>query len=194
LFDNSGLRRVLSDYQPDQHGMQPTRCASLRVRLMHEPLALSNHDMQESGGIEHDQSRGTGEGSNLLNSRGISQVSSVVPGARLGTMGLADRGGLQSQETRLPDPGSVRGQTAGEAARAMRHRTTPRFWERYQNLPETVPDLADKNFQLLQRDPRHPSLQFKKVGNLWSVRVGGASSPGGRRRGGFSVGVDWDPR
>jgi hypothetical protein len=54
----------------------------------------------------------------------------------------------------------------------MRHRTTPRFWEYYQNLPEAVRDLADKNFQLLQRDPRHPSLQFKRVGNLWSVRVG----------------------
>lgn len=54
----------------------------------------------------------------------------------------------------------------------MRHRTTPGFWEHYQNLPEVVQDLADKNFQLLQRDPRHPSLQFKKIGNLWSVRVG----------------------
>jgi hypothetical protein len=54
----------------------------------------------------------------------------------------------------------------------MRHRTTPRFWEHYQNLPEAVRNLADKSFQHLQRDPRHPSLQFKKVGNLWSVRVG----------------------
>jgi len=54
----------------------------------------------------------------------------------------------------------------------MRHRTTPRFWAHYQNLPEAVRDLADKHFQLLQRDPKHPSLQFKKVGNLWSVRVG----------------------
>lgn len=54
----------------------------------------------------------------------------------------------------------------------MRHRTTPRFWAHYQHLPEAVRDLADKSFQLLQRDPRHPSLQFKKVGNLWSVRVG----------------------
>ena len=58
----------------------------------------------------------------------------------------------------------------------MRHRTTPRFWEHYRNLPEAVRDLADKNFQLLQSDPRHPSLQFKKVGNLWSARVGLVSS------------------
>jgi predicted methyltransferase len=35
-----------------------------------------------------------------------------------------------------------------------------------------VRDLADKNFALLQHDPHHPSLRLKKVGNLWSVRVG----------------------
>ena len=54
----------------------------------------------------------------------------------------------------------------------MRHRTTPRFWEHYRRLPTEVRDLADKNFQLLQSNPRHPSLQFKKVGNVWSARVG----------------------
>jgi hypothetical protein len=32
--------------------------------------------------------------------------------------------------------------------------------------------LADANFELLKRDPRHPSLQVKKVGRYWSVRVG----------------------
>ncbi len=54
----------------------------------------------------------------------------------------------------------------------MRHRATPRFWECYRRLPEAVRELADKNFQLLQRDPRHPSLQLKKIGMLWSARVG----------------------
>jgi hypothetical protein len=54
----------------------------------------------------------------------------------------------------------------------MRHRTTPRFWERYGSLPNDVQELADKSFQLLQRNPRHPSVQFKKVGNLQSARVG----------------------
>jgi hypothetical protein len=39
-------------------------------------------------------------------------------------------------------------------------------------LPTDVRALADKSFQLLQRDPRHPSLQFKKVGKVWSARVG----------------------
>jgi hypothetical protein len=54
----------------------------------------------------------------------------------------------------------------------MRHRTTPRFWEHYRSLSNRIQELADKNFRLLQRDPRHPSLQFKKIGNVWSVRVG----------------------
>ncbi len=54
----------------------------------------------------------------------------------------------------------------------MRHRTTPRFWEHYRSLSNEVQELADKNFRLLQRDPRHPSLQFKKVGTVWSARVG----------------------
>jgi len=54
----------------------------------------------------------------------------------------------------------------------MRHRTIPRFWECYRSLPSQVRAFADKSFQLVQRNPRHPSLQFKKVGHVWSARVG----------------------
>jgi hypothetical protein len=42
----------------------------------------------------------------------------------------------------------------------------------YRQLPADVRALADKNFQLLKADPRHPSLHFKKIDKLWSVRVG----------------------
>jgi len=52
------------------------------------------------------------------------------------------------------------------------HRTTEQFWERYQALPEDARNVAEKSFQLLKENPRHPSLQFKKVGNFWSARVG----------------------
>jgi hypothetical protein len=52
------------------------------------------------------------------------------------------------------------------------HRTTDQFWDRYRILPEDVRNLADKNFQLLKENPKHPSLQFKKIGNFWSARVG----------------------
>lgn len=31
---------------------------------------------------------------------------------------------------------------------------------------------ADKNFELLKANPRHPSLHLKKVGEYWSVRIG----------------------
>jgi hypothetical protein len=39
-------------------------------------------------------------------------------------------------------------------------------------LPEAIRDLADKNYELLKTDPRHPSLHFKRIGRLWSVRIG----------------------
>jgi len=54
----------------------------------------------------------------------------------------------------------------------LRHRATPRLWRCYQQLPEEVRRLADGHYELLRRDPRHPSLQLKKVGRYWSVRVG----------------------
>ncbi len=52
------------------------------------------------------------------------------------------------------------------------HRTSGRFWTLFANLPESVQDVARKNFELLKDDPSHPSLHFKKVGKLWSVRAG----------------------
>ena len=39
-------------------------------------------------------------------------------------------------------------------------------------MPARIQDLADKNYQLLKENPKHPSLHFKKVGPYWSVRVG----------------------
>ena len=35
-----------------------------------------------------------------------------------------------------------------------------------------IQNLADKSYELLQQDPRYPSLHLKKVGQYWSVRVG----------------------
>jgi hypothetical protein len=53
----------------------------------------------------------------------------------------------------------------------MNHYTTSAFWESYSRLPEAVRRLADANYELLRADSRHPSLHFKPVGKLWSVRV-----------------------
>ena len=54
----------------------------------------------------------------------------------------------------------------------MRHFASHAFGEAYARLPENIRGLADKNYALLKENPRHPSLQLKKVGRFWSVRVG----------------------
>jgi hypothetical protein len=54
----------------------------------------------------------------------------------------------------------------------VKHSASPRFWATYEALPSSIRKLADANFVLLKSDPHHPSLQFKKVGRYWSVRVG----------------------
>jgi hypothetical protein len=54
----------------------------------------------------------------------------------------------------------------------VRHFASPTFWATYHNLPESVRSLADKNFDLLKSDPRHPSLHFKQIGHYHSVRIG----------------------
>ena len=54
----------------------------------------------------------------------------------------------------------------------MKHFASPRFWARYHDLPTNIRDLADKSFELLKSNRSHPSLHFKKLGELWSVRVG----------------------
>jgi hypothetical protein len=53
----------------------------------------------------------------------------------------------------------------------LNHFTASDFWKSYHQLPKAVQKLADKNYALLKENPRHPSLHFKKVGGLWSVRV-----------------------
>ncbi len=54
----------------------------------------------------------------------------------------------------------------------MKHFTTPDFWACLDKLPESIQNLARKNYQLLSEDPSHHSLHFKKVKNYRSVRVG----------------------
>ena len=54
----------------------------------------------------------------------------------------------------------------------MKHTASVRFWALYDALPARVRVVADKNFQLLKSDPKHPSLHFKRLGKVWSVRVG----------------------
>jgi hypothetical protein len=54
----------------------------------------------------------------------------------------------------------------------MKYRASPRFWHCYRQLPEEIQRIADRSYELLCADSRHPSLHLKRVGPFWSVRVG----------------------
>ena len=54
----------------------------------------------------------------------------------------------------------------------MRHFTSSDFWTLYGKLPREIQGLADKSYALLKANPRHPSLQLKRIEEMWSVRVG----------------------
>jgi len=54
----------------------------------------------------------------------------------------------------------------------VKHRASTKFWAIYEKLPRHIRELADKNFELMKADPRHPSLHLKRIGELWSVRIG----------------------
>lgn len=53
----------------------------------------------------------------------------------------------------------------------MKHRATATFWVHYDRLSKRERARAEKAFKLLQTDPRHQSLHFKSVGELWSARA-----------------------
>jgi len=53
-------------------------------------------------------------------------------------------------------------------------RTTRRFREAYGKLPEDIRRQARLAYRLFRKNPRHPSLRFKKVEgktNTYSVRI-----------------------
>jgi len=55
----------------------------------------------------------------------------------------------------------------------MKSLTTPDFWASYAALPPAIKARANIAYRLWQKNPRHPSLCFKKTGENWSIRVGG---------------------
>jgi hypothetical protein len=54
----------------------------------------------------------------------------------------------------------------------LNHHASPEFWQRYRSLPASIRRLADRSFEQLKADERHPSLHLKKIGKFFSVRVG----------------------
>ena len=54
----------------------------------------------------------------------------------------------------------------------MKSHATRGFWRLYSSsLPPAIRQTAVKQYRLWMADPRHRSLQFKKVGAYWSARV-----------------------
>ena len=53
----------------------------------------------------------------------------------------------------------------------MTHHAASSCWECYSSSANTIQVQADESFALLKQNDRHPSLHFKKIGKLWSVRA-----------------------
>jgi hypothetical protein len=51
------------------------------------------------------------------------------------------------------------------------HRASADFWQAYAALAEEIRRRADKQFAPLKANPRHPSLQFKKIGEWQGQEV-----------------------
>ena len=70
----------------------------------------------------------------------------------------------------------------------------PPFWELYGALPKDIQRLADKQFDLFLTNPHHPSLGFKKKGEVLHRRSR-AILPGRRTeaRGYLFLVLDWVP-
>jgi len=55
----------------------------------------------------------------------------------------------------------------------VNHFASPGFWECYHRLPLPIRQLADQNYALMKKDPKHPSLRLKKIASaLYSARIG----------------------
>jgi len=46
------------------------------------------------------------------------------------------------------------------------HKATENFWKRFNTLPANIQNLAREKFNLLKKNPHHPSLHFKKIGKF----------------------------
>ena len=68
----------------------------------------------------------------------------------------------------------------------MISRATQSFWRAYEQLATPQKNAARRAFRLFLQDPRHNSLQFKKLrghADYWSVRVSRDIRAVGKRRG-----------
>ncbi len=53
----------------------------------------------------------------------------------------------------------------------MHSKASKSFWACFQGLSNELQKSAAKQYRLWLRDPKHPSVQFKRVQNFWSARI-----------------------
>lgn len=53
----------------------------------------------------------------------------------------------------------------------MKSSTSPDFWKAYKTLDTEIKEKIKNTFKLWEINPRHPSLRFKKIGKIWSIRI-----------------------
>lgn len=53
----------------------------------------------------------------------------------------------------------------------MKSKAVSSFWKEFHTLPKEIQRIAVKQHRLWLQDPKHASLQFKKVQSYWSARV-----------------------
>jgi len=51
------------------------------------------------------------------------------------------------------------------------HKTTGRFEKCFRRLPEYIQQKYIRAVSILNKNPKHPSLHFKKIGKFWSMRI-----------------------
>ena len=82
----------------------------------------------------------------------------------------------------------------GQAGVAI-YKATHTFWACYRKLPREIQQLADKKFELLKQNPRHPIPALEKdrlvLGCPYQQKL---SSIGNRRWGPVNLGVDRQTR
>ena len=64
----------------------------------------------------------------------------------------------------------------------MKSSTTTDFWRCYSRLPAHIKQLARRTYQVWAQDPNYSSLHFKKIGRVWSIRVGYITERWGLKR------------
>jgi hypothetical protein len=53
----------------------------------------------------------------------------------------------------------------------LKSHTTENFRKLFSGLPKEIQKSAKKSYILWKENPNHPSLHFKKIGDLYSVRI-----------------------